>query len=123
VSMMLQLGWPARALDENHQTALHWAAFHGNSEMVSELLRHYAPMDAQELEFKGTPVGWALYGSKYGWHRTTGDYVGSVEALLAAGAKAPQLTDDLEASEEVVAALRRQVAPASLPASAHGRGR
>jgi ankyrin repeat protein len=123
VSMMLQLGWPARALDENHQTALHWAAFHGNSEMVSELLRHYAPLDAQELEFKGTPVGWALYGSKNGWHRATGDYVGSVEALLAAGAKAPQLTDDLEASEEVVAALRRQVAPASLPASAPGRGR
>jgi ankyrin repeat protein len=123
VSMMLQLGWPARALDDNHQTALHWAAFHGNSEMVSELLRHYAPLDAQELEFKGTPVGWALYGSKNGWHRATGDYVGSVEALLAAGAKAPQLTDDLEASEEVVAALRRQVAPASLPASAPGRGR
>ena len=112
--MMLTLGWPARALDENHQTALHWAAFHGNAEMVRELLRHYAPLDAQELEFKGTPVGWALYGSKNGWHRATGDYVGSVEALLAAGAKAPQLTDDLEASEEVVAALRRQVAPASL---------
>jgi ankyrin repeat protein len=123
VSMMLTLGWPARALDENHQTALHWAAFHGNAEMVRELLRHYAPLDAQELEFKGTPVGWALYGSRNGWHRATGDYVGSVEALLAAGAKAPQLTDDLEASEEVVAALRRQVAPASLPASAPGRGR
>ena len=122
VNMMLTLGWPARALDENHQTALHWAAFHGNSEMVRELLRHYAPLDAQELEFKGTPVGWALYGSKNGWHRATGDYVGSVEALLAAGAKAPQVTDDLEASEEVVAALRRQVAPASLPASAPGRG-
>ena len=123
VGMMLKLGWPARAIDESHQTALHWAAFHGNAEMVRELLRHYAPLDAQELEFKGTPVGWALYGSKNGWHRAAGDYVGSVEALLAAGAKAPQLTDDLEASEEVIAALRRQAAPASLPASAPGRGR
>ena len=123
VSMMLTLGWPARALDENHQTALHWAAFHGNAEMVRELLRHYAPLEAQELEFKGTPVGWALYGSKNGWHRATGNYVGSVEALLAAGAKPPQLTDDLDASEEVLTALRRHAAPDSLPVSAPGRGR
>jgi hypothetical protein len=36
-----------------------------------------------------------------GWHRDTGDYVATVEALLAAGAKAPAVTDDLEASEAV----------------------
>jgi hypothetical protein len=36
-----------------------------------------------------------------GWHRDTGDYCATVEALLDAGAKAPKLTDDLEASEVV----------------------
>ena len=36
-----------------------------------------------------------------GWHRDTGDYVATVKALLNAGAKAPKVTDDLEASESV----------------------
>jgi hypothetical protein len=36
-----------------------------------------------------------------GWHRDTGDYVATVAALLTAGAKAPKVTDDLEASESV----------------------
>ena len=37
----------------------------------------------------------------------TGDYVATVEALLGAGARAPKLTDDLEASELVRDLLRR----------------
>jgi len=32
---------------------------------------------------------------------TSGDYVATVEALLRAGAKAPEVTDDLEASDSV----------------------
>jgi len=42
-----------------------------------------------------------------GWHRDTGDYVATVEALLSAGAKAPEVTDDLEASEPVRDLLRQ----------------
>jgi hypothetical protein len=42
-----------------------------------------------------------------GWHRATGDYVATVEALLAAGAKAPKVTDDLEASDPVRDLLRQ----------------
>jgi hypothetical protein len=44
-----------------------------------------------------------------GWHRDTGDYVATVEALLNAGAKAPKVTDDLEASEPVRELLTQYV--------------
>ena len=95
--MMLEAGWPVDARGDKGQTPLHWAGFHGNVEMVRALLRHKAPLEAQEWQFKGTPMGWALYGSEHGWHRETGDYPGTVLALLAAGAKAPQDIDRVEA--------------------------
>jgi ankyrin repeat protein len=106
VRMMLDAGWPVDARGDRGQTPLHWAGFHGNVEMVRALLRHKAPLEPQEWQFKGTPLGWALYGSEHGWHRETGDYPGVVRALLAAGAKAPGDIDSVEAAEEVLAVLR-----------------
>ncbi len=107
VSMMLDAGWPVDAAGDRGQTPLHWAGFHGNMEMVRALLRHKAPLEAQEWQFKGTPLGWALYGSEHGWHRETGDYPDTVRALLMAGAKAPEDIDGVEATEEVLAVLRK----------------
>jgi hypothetical protein len=43
----------------------------------------------------------------HGWRRATGDYAGTVERLLAAGAKAPPLTPKLEASDPVRAVLAK----------------
>ncbi len=106
VRMMLDAGWPVDARGDRGQTPLHWAGFHGNVEMARALLRHKPPLEAEEWQFKGTPMGWALYGSEHGWHRETGDYPGTVRALLAAGAKAPQDIDSVEAAEEVLAVLR-----------------
>ena len=107
VSMMLAAGWPANVQGEKDQTPLHWAAFHGNVEMVRELLDHHAPLEAEEQEFKGTPLGWALYGSEHGWRRDKGDYPLTVETLLTAGAKTPRPVEELEAPEEVLAVVRR----------------
>ncbi len=42
-----------------------------------------------------------------GRHRDTGDYGATVKALLDAGAKPPELTDDLETSEAALDALRQ----------------
>ena len=58
-------------------------------------------------EHEITALGSALHGSENSWHRQTGDYATTVEALLDAGAKAPKLTDDLEASEAVREVLRQ----------------
>ncbi|HEV2711355.1 MAG TPA: ankyrin repeat domain-containing protein [Edaphobacter sp.] len=106
IRLMLGAGWPADVSGDSGQTPLHWAAWHGNVAMVGELLRHRAPLEAQENEYKATPLGWAIHGSEHGWHRDKGEYGSTVEALLAAGAKAPQLAG-VEASEEVLAVLRR----------------
>jgi len=107
VSMMLRAGWPTDVLGDLDQTPLHWAAWHGNLEMVRALLRHHASLDAQERQFKGTPLDWALHGSEHSWHRETGDYSHTVEAMLEAGAKAPATIEDIEASEEVLEVMRR----------------
>jgi ankyrin repeat protein len=107
VGMMLHAGWPADVYGNHEQTALHWAAFHGNVEMVRTLLDHHAPLEAAEQQFNGTPLGWALYGSRHGWHRDAGDYPGVVEVLLSAGAKAPGPIEELEAPEEVLEVMHR----------------
>ena len=106
IRLMLGVGWPADVRGKTGQTPLHWAAWHGNVAMVHELLQHHAPLEAQEDEYKATPLGWAIHGSEHGWHRDKGEYGQTIEALLAAGAKAPTLAG-VEASEEVLAVLRR----------------
>jgi ankyrin repeat protein len=110
VEMMLNAGWPAVVFGEYGQTPLHWAAFHGNAEMVRMLLSHEAPLEAEEQQFKGTPLGWALHGSRNSWHRDKGDYPRVVEALLAAGAKLSRPVEDIEAPEEVLDVLLQQAA-------------
>jgi ankyrin repeat protein len=107
VDMMLSAGWPSDVQGKDDQTPLHWAAFHGNVEMVRALIAHHAPLDAEEQQFKGTPLGWALYGSEHGWQREKGDYPGTVDVLLSAGAKAPGPIDDLEAPEEVLDVIHK----------------
>jgi ankyrin repeat protein len=105
--LMLAAGWPVDARGQHGATALHWAAFHGNLEMTTEILRHRPTLELKDDDFGGTPLGWGIYGSVHGWHPDKGDYGGVVSALLDAGAKAPALTDDLVASEAVRAVLRR----------------
>lgn len=111
VRLMLQSGWPVDARGQHNATTLHWAAFNGHAEMTREILRHEPPLEIRGDEFDGTPLHWGVYGSVHGWRCKTGDYAGTVEALLQAGAKAPPLTDDLEASEPVRAVLRRYTVP------------
>jgi ankyrin repeat protein len=107
VGMMLKAGWPADVRGKDDQTPLHWAAFHGNVEMARALIAHQAPLEAEEQEFKGTPLSWALHGSRHGWNRDKGDYPATVDALLSAGAKAPGSIGDLEPPEEVLEVVRK----------------
>jgi ankyrin repeat protein len=100
VRLMLAAGWPVDARGEYEMTPLQWASWHGNAEMVREVLRYHPQLEVS-CEHRITALGSALHGSMNGWHRDTGDYVATVEALLNAGAKAPKVTDDLEASESV----------------------
>lgn len=90
VRLLLQAGWPVDARGQHGATPLHWAGFHGNAEMAQVILRHHPPMEVSDANFDGTPLGWAIYGSENGWHRTTGNYPATVGALIKAGAKIPK---------------------------------
>lgn len=107
VRLMLAAGWPLDARGQSGGTALHWASWHGNLEMVREILRYHPPVDVRGDDYDMPPLGWALHGSENSWHRETGDYVGVVEALLAAGAKVPPLTAELEVSDALREVLKR----------------
>jgi ankyrin repeat protein len=107
VSLMLAAGWPTDVRGNLEATALHFAAWHGNADVVRDLLRRGAPVEVRGDRYDLSPLGWALHGSENSWRRTFGDYGVVVEALLAAGARAPELTPDLKASPAARSALAR----------------
>jgi len=107
VRLMVSAGWPLDARGQHGATALHWAAFHGNAYMVRQILGQNPPLEVKDHDFNGTPLGWAIHGSLHGSHARSGDYGGVVAALLDAGAKAPEITDSLQASEPVIRELKR----------------
>jgi len=108
VKLLIEAGWPVNVAMENNQTPLHYAAWHGNLAMVNALLAHKAAVNIFENEHGGSPLAWALHGSLHGWHRGSGDYPGVVLALLDAGATLPEAKGPLEATEEVLEAMRRR---------------
>jgi len=105
VRLMLQAGWPVDTAGEMGATALHWAGFHGNAEMAREILRFHPTLELKSREYEGTALAWTVYGSGNGWHRDSGDYVGTMRALLEAGARVPPHAEELEPSEAVLEVL------------------
>jgi hypothetical protein len=105
VRLMLEAGWPVDTPGEMGATSLHWAGFHGNAEMARQILRFHPTLELKSREYAGTALSWAVYGSGNGWHRETGDYVGTVRALLEAGATLPPHAEDLEPSDAVLEVL------------------
>lgn len=84
VKLMLTAGWPVNARGQHRGTALNWAAWHGNAEMVRGILRHHPAIDDEANEFKLAPLGWARHGAENGWYRGTGDFAGTIELLTQA---------------------------------------
>jgi ankyrin repeat protein len=105
VRLMLEAGWPVDTPGDAGATALHWAGFHGNAEMASEILRFHPALELKSREYAGTALSWTVYGSGNGWHRDTGDFVGTLRALLKAGAIVPPHVEELEPSDAVLELL------------------
>jgi hypothetical protein len=103
---MLAAGWPVDDRGSIGGTALHWAAWHGNRLLVEAILRRRPDLEARDTSYGGTPLGWAFHGSRNSWHCRTGDYGGTVEALLRAGAAMPP-DGAGDATEPVHDAIRR----------------
>ena len=105
VQLMLEAGWPVNTPGEMGATALHWAGFNGNAEMTRDILRFHPNIETKSREYAGTALSWTLYASGNGWHRSTGDFVGTVRALLDAGAALPPDPEALEPSDAVLEVL------------------
>jgi len=102
--LMLAAGLPVESFGQHHATPLHWAAWHGNAELVRLILTYDPPIENSDNDYKVTPLNWALHGSQNGWYREAGDYPATVEILLDAGARLP---DKLWGTEAVQDVLRR----------------
>ncbi len=105
VQLMLEAGWPVNTPGEMGATALHWAGFNGNAEMTRDILRFHPDIETKSQEYAGPALSWAIYASGNGWHRNTGDFVGTVRALLDAGAALPPDPEALEPSDAVLEML------------------
>jgi hypothetical protein len=103
VKLFVAAGLPLDVRGQHGATPLHWAAWHGNVEMVTCLLRFDPPLEAQDSDFHGTPLGWAIHGSQNGWQPDKGDYAATVQTLLEAGALPPE---KVSGTEPVQAILR-----------------
>ena len=86
VILMLDLGFDQRATGHDDGDALHWAAFHGNTEMMRALLQRDPPIGIRDSRYGGTPLHWCIYGAVEGWAKDRGgDYPATVRLLLDAG--------------------------------------
>jgi hypothetical protein len=100
--LMITAGLPVDTFSQHNATPLHWAAWHGNAELVRLILDHHSPLENADNDYKGTPLGWAIHGSENGWDRQAGDYAATVDALLDAGAQFVGKVDGTEAVREVL---------------------
>jgi len=105
--LMLSLGLPVTVRGQHNATPLHWAAWHGNVEMVREILRRNSPLEDKQNDFAGTPMRWAIHGSENGWYRDKGDYASVVEELLGAGATPPVKIEGSEAVQQLLQKYHR----------------
>ncbi len=88
-------------MDTGH-TPLHFAAWHGNIDMVRGLIAHNAPINVFETEHGGNPLAWALHGSLHSWHRDKGDYPARYAGSPRRRRPDSQPEQPLEATEEVL---------------------
>jgi len=87
VGAMLRRKFPVTARSQHGATPLHWAVFHGNAAMVEDVLRYNPPIDAQDRQFHGNPMGWLIHGALNPWGSSTGRHGECAPLLLRAGAR------------------------------------
>ncbi len=86
VEAMLARGFPVTATSQHGATPLHWAAWHGNPDMLRAVLRHNPPLDACDRDHDGTAMGWLIHGAIGGWRGIATDrHAECAPLLLEAG--------------------------------------
>lgn len=67
-------------------TALHWAAWCGRDILVSRLIQENAEINRICIDFKSTPLFWAIHGLKYGGESNRHNQIVCARMLVKAGA-------------------------------------
>ena len=67
-------------------TALHWAAWCGRDKVVSRLVQEKAEINKRCIDFKATPLFWAVHGLKSDATNNLRDYLECVKILIQSGA-------------------------------------
>jgi ankyrin repeat protein len=86
VRAMLQCGFPVTARSQHGGMPLHWAAFHGNADMMEDVLRCEPPIEARDRQYDGTAMDWLIHGALEPWGFSTGRHDACARLLLRAGA-------------------------------------
>jgi len=103
VEFFLDQGVDIRTSNKDGQTALHWAVIGGRAETVTLLLRHNAPLEA-ENQYGGTALGQALWSAAH-----DGDpevYLKILNLLASAGARIPERHPPMNARVDAWLAAR-----------------
>jgi Ankyrin repeats (many copies)/Ankyrin repeat len=82
VRAMLARGFPVTAISQHGAMPLHWAAFHGNPEMLRDVLAQSPPIEARDRDHDGTAVGWLIHGALHGWSGISTSQHGECARLL-----------------------------------------
>lgn len=87
-----------KGADLNHQgtlggTALHWAAWTGQNNLVGSLLQYPIDKEARDTQFGATPLLWAIHGAYDGGGNHRRNQVECVSILLAKGSD-PKVRDN-----------------------------
>ena len=67
-------------------TALHWAAWCGRPEVVRRLIQEGAEINKLCIDFRATPLFWAVHGLKRGDKKDLNDHLECVKMIIQAGA-------------------------------------
>ncbi len=67
-------------------TALHWAAWCGRERVVKKLIEQGAEINRLCIDFKSTPLFWAMHGMKNGGYENTSGHTNCARLLMEAGA-------------------------------------
>lgn len=84
VRLMVALGFDPAWESPDAGTPLHKAAWRGHADTVRALLELRAPVDARDSCYGSSALGWAAHGARH--FADHGDYAGTVDALIDAGA-------------------------------------
>lgn len=85
IELMLDLGFSTDERNGLGERPLHSAAYAGKSDVIRILLERGAEVDARDARFEATPLAFAAVGSGEQAGKP-GDWTGTVELLVAAGA-------------------------------------